>query len=293
MPEKPNQLLDPELQSHDDESSDNGVGISSQPLLVSHQPQQPPYSGQQPTSQSQWGQQPPQQWQQPMPPQQEWQSQSQMYSPPQYQQSPQYPPHPYQEYAAPQQPYYGQLYYGPPVLPPKKRWAGKRILLWIGVIFAILFVGSAAFAGMVAGIRGGTSNTPTPVTTTAPAPVQTQPQPTVSAEDNYKQSATTVTIAQLVASGDQYKGRVINITGTVQYSFVTDKGTSGMSILGPDATGKSIVAAFPDGTNMDGFQAGDSIHLWGLCVGTIMSGSETFSGMGAVYWTDTTSGITN
>jgi hypothetical protein len=99
-------------------------------------------------------------------------------------QPPIYPPHPYQEYAAQQQPYYGQPYYGPPVLPPKKRWTGKRILLWIVVIFAILFVGSAAFAGIMAGIRGGTSSTPTPVTTTAPAPVQptTPTQPTQPAK---------------------------------------------------------------------------------------------------------------
>ena len=161
------------------------------------------------------------------------------------------------------------------------------------MIFAILFVGSAAFAGMVAGIRGGTSNTPTPVTTTAPAPVLTQPQPTVSAEDKYKQSATTITIAQLVASVDQYKGRIIHITGTVELSMVADKSTSGMSILDPDATVNSIVALFPDGMKMDGFLPGDNIQLWGLCLGTRVSGNETFSGMRAVYWTDTTSGITN
>lgn len=38
MPEIPNQLIHPELQSHDDGSDNNDIGVLSQPLLVPHQP---------------------------------------------------------------------------------------------------------------------------------------------------------------------------------------------------------------------------------------------------------------
>ncbi len=44
MPEKPDQLIDPELQAHDDGSNTNGVGVSPQLLSVPYQSQQPPQS---------------------------------------------------------------------------------------------------------------------------------------------------------------------------------------------------------------------------------------------------------
>jgi hypothetical protein len=161
MPEKPNQLIDPEVQPHDDESGNNGVGVSSQPISLPHQPQQPPY-GQQPSSQPQWGLPPPQQWQQPMPRQQEWQSQPRLYPPPpQYQQPPQYPP-----------------LMPPPQFAPKKPKSRKRLWLIIGVVVLVLIVIIAVAS------QAGNSNQPTTTTKQAQAqptvvPTQARAQPTV------------------------------------------------------------------------------------------------------------------
>jgi hypothetical protein len=145
MPEKTDQLIDPELQPLDDGSNTNGVGVSSQLLSVPYQSQQPPQFLP-----------PQQQWQQPMPQQQEWQSRPPMYPPPQYQYPPQMPP---------------------PQMAPQRPKSRKRLWLIIGVVVIVLIV-----IGSIASNANKSSQPTTtqPATTGQPPQPTTQPalQPT-------------------------------------------------------------------------------------------------------------------
>jgi hypothetical protein len=138
MPEKTDQLIDPELQPLDDGSNTNGVGVSPQLLSVPHQSQQPPQF-----------QPPQQQWQQPMPLQQEWQSRPPMYPTPQYQYPPQMPP---------------------PQMAPQKPKSRRRLWLIIGVVVIVLIV--------IGSIASNASKNSQPTTTTRPATTGQPPQPT-------------------------------------------------------------------------------------------------------------------
>jgi hypothetical protein len=279
MPEIPNQLIHPEVQSHDDGSGNNGVGVSSQPLSVPHQPQQPPY-GQQASNQPQWGQQPPQQWQQPMPPQQEWQSQPQMYPPPQYQQSPQYPP-----------------LMPPPPMAPKKPKSRKRLWLIIGLVVLVFFV-IGSFAA-----QSGNSSQPTTTTTQATQPASTvqhqqpttqlptptprsQPTPTTvptqtqaQIEADYKASTTSTTVTNLDKNGTADQGKDVHFLSKI-LNFVKDStgNTAGANVTVPDSYSGSIIqVAFTPGTDITQLNEGDILEVWGTDEG-VFSGTNAFGG---------------
>jgi hypothetical protein len=210
MPEIPNQLIDPELQPHDDGSNANGVGVSPQPLAVPYQPQQPPYALP-PTSQPQWGQQPPPQWQQPIPPQQEWQSQ---YPPQQYQQPPQYPP-----------------LMPPPQMAPRKPKSRKRLWLIIGVVVIVLIV-----IGSIASQAGKGSQPTTTSQVTQPAstgqPQQPMAKPTQPSAN---------TIGKAVQVGDTWVVTVNSVKTSQGTEFITPK--SGDTFVVIDVTLKNISAS--------------------------------------------------
>jgi uncharacterized protein DUF4352 len=211
MPEIPNQLIDPELQPHDDGSNANGVGVSPQPLAVPYQPQQPPYALP-PTSQPQWGQQPPPQWQQPIPLQQEWR-QSQ-YPPQQYQQPPQYPP-----------------LMPPPQMAPKKPKSRKRLWLIIGVVVIVLIV-----IGSIASQAGKGSQPTTTSQVTQPASTGQPQQPTAKPT---QPSANT--IGKAVQVGDTWVVTVNSVKTSQGTEFITPK--SGDTFVVIDVTLKNISAS--------------------------------------------------
>ena len=203
-------------------------------------------------------------------------------------QPPMYPLHPYQEYAAPQQPYYG-----PPVPPPKKKMGtGTKWLIGILVFLVVaLGGGTLAYIGSLAN-KPANPQQATPAPTQKPTTVVPTPQvtPKPSAEEQYKASANTMTVTELVVAGNSHQGEVVHIQGTVEVATVTDQGTSGMIVSDPVDSSQFVIVIFPDGMKMDIFHPRDKIEIWGRSLGTTDSNGQTVSGMSAVYFTDATSG---
>jgi hypothetical protein len=235
-------------------------------------------------------------------------------------QPPMYPSHPYQEYAAveqpqpaPQPPTYQQQppVYPPPMYPPptypppqqpvpppkKKMSTGMKWLIVAVVILALGLVGGIFQA--VGGSR--TSVQPTPTQQATPAPTQNpsavtppppQVTPTPSAEDNYKSSAKTMTIAEIVQAGDSSKNKIVHFQGMVGLTVTSDSGVPGAGIFDPSDSNNLVIVAFAKGTDLSKIHEGDTIEIWGMDAGMLHSGSLDAPGVMAKYFTDHTSGYT-
>ncbi len=207
----------------------------------------------------------------------------------------------------PQYPYQQQPQYAPPPSAPKKRNLFKSKWFWIAIIALVLLSGiSAALGG--GGNNSTTSTSNTPVATTQPTTAQaTQaPKPTAKPtqaptrtpaqiEQIYKASAKNTSITALDKNGSSGIGDIIHFTATISGFVKDDSGnTAGANVT--DANYSSFIQViFPDGTDVNKLNKGDTLEIWGTDMGTF-SGTNAFGatiqevGVAAQYMTDQTTG---
>lgn len=192
-----------------------------------------------------------------------------------------------QEIPTMQQPPPSQMYppstYPPPqqpVLPPKKKMStGMKWLIAAVVILALGLVGGLSYAVG----RSGSSVQPAPT----PTP-QVTPKP--SAEDIYKSGAQTMTIAEIVQSGDSSKNAIVHFQGMVAMTATNVSGYSGAVIVDPSNSNYFVIVALPTGTDLNKIAVGDTIEIWGQHAGVLHVESEEATGVMVKYFTDHTSG---
>lgn len=182
-----------------------------------------------------------------------------------------YPPQqPDTSYPLPQPPYPYQP--PPPPVPPKKRDPLFWILLAVGSIIVIGVLGALLY----------TSHLTTASTTLS--------------EPDFKASTTDTTIVALDKSGTASQNANVHFTCTI-LGFVKDSNgnTSAANVDDPNALGVVVQIAFPDGTDLNQLNAGDTLEVWGIDEG-VFSGKNAFGGtvqevgVTALYMTDQTTG---
>lgn len=115
-------------------------------------------------------------------------------------------------------------------------------------------------------------------------------------EQQYKDSTTFTTVANLDKDGNNDSGKDIHFIATILNFVKDDSGnTAGANVTDPDAIGSIIQVAFPSGTDLNQLNTGDRLEIWGTDQGTA-TGTNAFGAtvhevvISALYMTDQTTG---
>ncbi|MGH2495943.1 MAG: hypothetical protein ACRDIV_14720 [Ktedonobacteraceae bacterium] len=117
-------------------------------------------------------------------------------------------------------------------------------------------------------------------------------------EQQYKDSTTTITVADLDKDGNTVSGTDVHFTATI-LSFVKDSNgnTAGANVSDPGSYSGIIQVLFPAGTDITQLNTQDTIEVWGTDEGTF-TGTNAFGvtvhevAVSALYLDDQTTGYT-
>ena len=186
------------------------------------------------------------------------------------------------QYGNPRQ-YYQQPQYPPLSQPPRESNTSTRsFLVVLGAIIVVLVLGLA-----VARWIGGQPLAGTDTTHNAGMSVQ-----------QYKDSTTDTTVANLDKDGNLDSGKDFHFTATI-LAFVKDSNgdTAGANVSDPTTFTSIIQIEFPTGTDVTQLNVQDKIEVWGTDEGTA-TGTNAFGAtvhevaVMALYLTDQTTGYT-
>lgn len=183
---------------------------------------------------------------------------------------------------------YTPLIYQTPQQPrqqPKKKMG--TAMKWL--IVAIVILGMGTLGGIILAV--GSIARPIQPTTTQQATPTPQATATLSAEDNYKATARTMTITELVQSGDSSKYAIVHIQGIVVMADTASDGTPVIMIADPANNTRLAGIGLPKWVDLNKIAKGDSIEIWGQDAGMTQSGALSAAVVAAEYFTDHTSGI--
>jgi hypothetical protein len=115
-------------------------------------------------------------------------------------------------------------------------------------------------------------------------------------EQQYKDTTTYFTVANLDKGGNDDSGKDVHFIGTI-LNFVKDSNgnTAATNVTDPDTIGSVIQVGFPAGTDVSQLNTGDRLEVWGTDQGTA-TGTNAFGAtvhevvISALYMSDQTTG---
>lgn len=168
--------------------------------------------------------------------------------------------------------------------PPAAQLMAKKVIVWRWAVPASIILVVLAFL-LIHWVEG------TPLSGTS------APHNAGMSEQQYKDSTTTITVANLDKDGNTVSGQDVHFTATI-LAFVKDSNgnTAGANVSDPGTFFSSVIQVeFPSGTDITQLNTQDQIEVWGTDNGTF-TGTNAFGvtvhevGVSALYLTDHTTG---